>query len=94
LRHYISGHVVETARFAGLQDLDDGDLLDAMGGRFDVLITGDGSLPYQQVVAGRSVAVVVLKGRGNKLGNVLPLVPALLAVLDEIKAGDVRVVTH
>jgi hypothetical protein len=39
---------VETARFAGLDDIGDGDLLEAAAGRFDVLVTCDQNLQWQQ----------------------------------------------
>jgi len=90
LRHHITGHNVETARYAGLHDVDDGTLLDAMAGRFDVLVTGDGSIPYQQVIAGRPIAVVLLRARGNRIEDLQPLVSQLLAVLRQIKPGQIR----
>jgi predicted nuclease of predicted toxin-antitoxin system len=92
LRCHIPGHIVETVRFAGLANLSDRALLDAMTGRYDVLVTGDGSLPYQQVIAGRMVAVVVLKSQGNTIDRLLPVVPALLMALNTIRPGEVRVV--
>ena len=39
LRNDLTGHDVETARYAGSADVDDRALLDAMAGRFDVLVT-------------------------------------------------------
>jgi predicted nuclease of predicted toxin-antitoxin system len=51
---------VETAQRAGLDQLADEELLAAIDGRFDVLVTRDRNLTYQQTIAGRSVAAVVL----------------------------------
>jgi len=42
----------------GWADLDDGPLLDAMVERFDVLVTVDKSLPKQQRIDNRPLAVV------------------------------------
>jgi len=44
----------------GWADLDDGPLLDSMAWGFDVLVTVDKSLPKQQRIDNRPLAVVVL----------------------------------
>ncbi len=93
LRHHIIGHQVETARYAGLNNLDDGQMLDAMVGRFDVLITADRSIPYQQMIAGRPVGLIVLRAPSNRIADLVQVVPNLLTALDEIHPGEVRVVT-
>jgi hypothetical protein len=69
--------------------LDDGPLLAAMDGRFDALITVDKSLPKQQVIATRSFAVVLLRARTNRLADLVPLVPELLAALSSARPGMV-----
>jgi hypothetical protein len=92
LRHEIVGHAPTTARYAGLSALSNGALLDAMAGKFDVLVTTDKSLPYQQNLVGRAVAVIVLRAHGNKLDDLQPLVPALLDALSQIAPGEVRVI--
>lgn len=74
----------------GWGDLDDGPLLDAMTGLFDVLLTVDRSLPKQQSLTGRPFAVLVLRARTNRLADLLPLVPAVLTVLLELGQGEVR----
>jgi hypothetical protein len=84
------GHETATAQELGWGDLDDGPLLDAMTGLFDVLLTVDRSLPKQQSLAHRSFAVLVLRARTNRLADLLPLVPAVLAALVEIGQGEVR----
>jgi len=43
--------------------------------------------------AGRDIAVIVLRAPTNKLVDLTSLVPALLAVLDEIRPGEVREVS-
>ena len=89
LRHEISGHEVQTARFAGLADLDDGDLLAAIAGRFDVLITADKNMPRQHVIAGRPFSVVLVRTHHNLLDELKPLVPRLHRALMSAKAGEV-----
>jgi hypothetical protein len=74
----------------GWGDLDDGPLLDAMGGYFDVLVTVDESLPKQQRLTNRPFAVIVLKAKTNRLVDLLPLVPALCLAIEELCSGQVR----
>jgi predicted nuclease of predicted toxin-antitoxin system len=60
LRHALSGHSVATAHEMGWSDLDNGTLLQKAESRFDLLITTDQNLQYQQNLAGRRLAVLVL----------------------------------
>ena len=61
LRRHLDGHVVGTAAEHGWSDLDNGDLIDnAEQAGYDVLITTDQNMRYQQNLAGRRLAVVVL----------------------------------
>jgi predicted nuclease of predicted toxin-antitoxin system len=93
LRHSLSNHDVQSARFAGLEGMLDKQLLDAMEGFFDVLVTCDQGIPWQQNMSGRSVAVLLMMAPSNRRSDLLPLVPALLDVLDDIRPGEVREVT-
>jgi hypothetical protein len=52
--------MVSTAYEMGWAELDNGTLLTAADGSFDILITTDQSLQYQQNLAGRKLAIVVL----------------------------------
>jgi len=77
----------------GWADLDDGPLLDAMAGSFDVLVTVDKSLPKQQRVHARPFGIVVLRAKTNRLADLLPLVPELRATLNGLRSGEVRELT-
>jgi hypothetical protein len=74
----------------GWGDLDNGDLLDAMTGHFEALVTVDKNLPHQQRMKDRPVGVVVLRAKSNRLSDLLPLVPDLLAALSTLQAGAVK----
>lgn len=91
-RHLLVGHVVETARYAGLEGFDDVRLIEAMAGRFDVLVTADAGLPFQQVLGNQPVSVVVLKVYRTRMYELTPLVPELLKVLATIIPSEVRYV--
>lgn len=57
---------------------------------FDVFVTTDQRLRYQQNLAGMKLAVVVLVAQRNKLELLRPLVPELLRILPALKPGEVR----
>jgi predicted nuclease of predicted toxin-antitoxin system len=86
----LSVHEVHTAPAMGWGDLDDGPLLDAMAGCFDVLVTVDKNLPKQQRLHNRPFAVIVLRAKTNRLADLLPLVPVLRRVIEELRPGQVR----
>ena len=60
LRQLLSGHSVSTAYEMGWSELANGDLLDAAEADFDALATTDQNLRYQQDLAGRRLAIIVL----------------------------------
>ena len=60
LRQLLSGHSVSTAYEMGWSELANGDLLDAAEADFDALVTTDQNLRYQQDLAGRRLAILVL----------------------------------
>ena len=90
LRLMISGHDVTTAKYAGFDPLTNGDLLAAMRGAFDVLVTCDRSIPSQQNLSKAAVGLVILRAPSNRFQHLAPLLPALSAALQDIKPGDVR----
>ena len=60
LRGHLSGHTVSTAYEMGWSDLANGDLLAKAESQFDLMITTDQNLRYQQNLKGRRLAIVVL----------------------------------
>lgn len=90
LRHHLSGHDVQSAKFAGLDGLLDQELLDAAAYHFDVLITCDRSIRRQNNMVGRPIGVLVLLAPTNRLSDLLQLVPLMLEVLRDLKPGEVQ----
>lgn len=63
LRRALSGHTVVTAQSKGWDRLSNGLLLSAAEqAGFDVLLSTDQGIRYQQNLAGRKIAIVVLTG--------------------------------
>lgn len=89
VREFI-GHDIAHVLDLGWDQHKDGDLLDVMSGEFDVLVTVDKSLRFQQRLDDRPFAVIVLRGRSNRIADLLPLVPALQEALNDIQPGEVR----
>jgi predicted nuclease of predicted toxin-antitoxin system len=94
LAESIHGHDVASVIDLGWAGLTNGRLLDAMAGQFDVLVTVDKSMAFQQRLDDRPVALVVLRAFSNRLLHLLPLIPALLQVLSEVKPDEVREITE
>src|ERR1017187_8123637 len=64
-RHLIDHHTVTEARAPGWEELENGELLtEAEAAGFEVLVTTDKNLTYQQNLEGRRIAIVVL-GQGR-----------------------------
>jgi predicted nuclease of predicted toxin-antitoxin system len=83
LRHALTGHTVSTAYEMGWASLANGDLLDAAERGFDVLVTTDQNLPYQQNLKGRRLAILILPTTSwPKLKDRLREVEAALAALE------------
>jgi hypothetical protein len=61
LRPYLASHTVRTAAEQGWDKLRNGDLLRAAEvAAFDLLLTTDRNMQYQQNITGRKIAVVIL----------------------------------
>ena len=89
LAREIAGHDVRTVvqqRWTGSKN---GWLLRAAKeAGFEVLLTADQSLEYQQNVVRAGLGVVVLKAVSNRIQDLLPLVPRLLEVLPTVQPGQ------
>lgn len=60
LREHLPGHEVRTAYELGWSALSNGELLARAESAFDLLVTTDRNLKYQQNVGGRKIAILVL----------------------------------
>lgn len=89
LRFLFHGHECQTARFAKLAGLKNGELLDAAElARFDVLVTVDQNISNQQNLTTRKISIVILCGSTNRLHDLERLVPAALSAISSIRPGE------
>lgn len=89
LGRWLTGHDVQTVRQMNWLGLSHGRLLAVAEPDFDAFITVDKNLVHQQQSAGRRLAVIVLHVRSNKIEDIAPLVPQVLALLPTLKPGQV-----
>lgn len=62
IRPFLTGHTVSTAAHEGWDRLQNGDLLNAAeAAGFDVFLTTDKNIRYQQNLAGRKIAIVLIR---------------------------------
>jgi len=84
-----AGHQVFGVDEVGLKGVKNGDLLSAAAGEgFDVLITVDRKIPFQQNLANLQLAVLILVAKPCRYPELKLLVPKALEVIKTIKAGD------
>jgi hypothetical protein len=81
------GHECRTVPEAGFAGKQNGVLLELARGQFDVLVTLDKGIQYQQNLTERSMAVVVIRVKSNRLEDVAIHAPACLKVLESIQPG-------
>ena len=86
LRNLLSGHEVFTVAYMGWAGTENGDLLKiAAKSGFDVMLTKDSGVEYEQPLAALAIAVVVMQAKTNKLDDIRPLLPALLSTLANLE---------
>jgi hypothetical protein len=66
-----------------------GELLGRAQIEFDVFVTGDRNLTFQQDLTRFDIAIVVLQAQSMQLGNLLPLIPKVLNALPTLASGKV-----
>jgi|SRR5579863_986343 len=90
LRYSSIRHDCQTRRYAGLKGVTNGRLLAAAeAAGFEVLVTVDLNLPYQQNLRDRAISVVVLQAPTTNLDDLPVLMPDVQRALEALKPGDV-----
>src|SRR5690242_8424310 len=89
-RNALTGHDCQTARYAGFAGLRNGELLNAAeAAKFEVFLTVDQGIEYQQSLAGRKIAILILRAKSNRLRDLLQLVPACLTQIHAVRPGHI-----
>jgi predicted nuclease of predicted toxin-antitoxin system len=86
LRTRLIGHIVETAFELGWSNLKNGELLAMAENSFDLLITTDQQLSFQQNLSGRKLSVLVLMTASWP--RIQLHIPRILEAINTINLGD------
>jgi len=86
LKRLLTGFEITTVQDLGWAGITNGSLLQLAEEHFDVLITSDQNLKYQQNLSGRQLAIIQLPT--NQVPKVVKLAPAVQEALAAIKAGE------
>jgi hypothetical protein len=89
LAAHLEGHECRTVVQCGWSGKRNGDLLAVADPLFDVLLTLDKNLPYQQNLDSVRIAVLITHAYSNRLADLLPLLPECLAALETIQPRQV-----
>lgn len=80
---------VRTVADQGWVGISNGQLLALAAAEFDVFVTVDRSLPFQQHLPKFKIAVILLRAKTNRLADLEMLVPDLIAALPVARMGSV-----
>ena len=85
LAGHFPGHQCRSVAESGWSGKRNGELLALADPLFDVLLTLDKSLPYQQRLQSGRIAVLIVRARSNRIQDLLPVIPECLAALESIQ---------
>jgi hypothetical protein len=86
----IGGHLVDTVVSRGWAGLKNGELLARMQGQFDVLVTMDCGIEFQHQLTKLPFGAVVVRARSNRIADLRPLVPTIVAAIGATKPGTLQ----
>jgi len=90
LKFALAEHDCKTVPEAGFAGQKNGRLLSlAEDAGFELFLTMDKGLPYQQNLAGRRIAILVVRARSNRLADLLQHMEACRAIMSSIRHGEV-----
>jgi hypothetical protein len=83
------GHTVTTVPRAGWAGVKNGKLLSLINGAFDVFITLDKHLAWQNSIVPAQFGIIVLRVKSNRMADVRPLAPSVLSALPQLAPARV-----
>lgn len=84
----LAGHEVKTVPQMGWAGITNGELLTLAAQEFDVFITVDRNLSFQQNLPKFNIAVLVLHAVSNRLADLKPLAQKILTMLPTLTKGE------
>jgi predicted nuclease of predicted toxin-antitoxin system len=89
----LPGHECTSVQKMGWAGIKNGELLALAQAKFDVFMTADRNLSFQQNITKLQIAVVVLAAGSTQLAKTLPLMPKVLSLLPDLSPGQVVMVS-
>ncbi len=89
LKRELPGHEVQTVPEAGWSGVKNGALLRVADGLFDVFLTVDQGIQYQQNLSGFRICVVIMVAPSNDIDDLRPLVPLVVETLKQVQSGQI-----
>jgi len=88
LKREIGNHEVRTVTESGWSGLKNGELLALAEVEFDVFLTVDQNLIFQQNLQRFNLGIILMVARNNRFKTLLPLMPEVNAMIEEVKPGE------
>lgn len=89
LKREFSDFDVSTVLEKGWGGKKNGELLRLAQSEFDVFVTNDHGITYQQNLKNVQIAIITLKTQNNRLESLLPLVSQVKLALETIQKGEI-----
>ena len=89
----LSAYETRTVKQLGWEKAKNGALLRLAAMQFDIFLTVDGNLPYQQNPVRFEIAVIVLRSRTTRLRDLRELLPALHEALRTPRTGEFQILS-
>jgi hypothetical protein len=87
-KSYLSGYDCLTVPEAGWAGKKNGELLSlAENAGFQVFVSLDQGIEFQQNLTGRNIAVILIRAQSNRLADLIPLAGKILMSLSSIEPG-------
>ena len=89
LADQIAGYDVATVGSEGWLGLGNGvPLARGRPAGFSIIVTADRDLPHQQNLAAIGISAVILAGVRNRIEDLRPLIPGILAAIARVRPGE------
>jgi Domain of unknown function (DUF5615) len=86
----LRGHDVDTVVGRGWAGVKNSDLLHRMRGHYDVLITMNRGIEFQQSISALPFGVVIVRAASNRMQHLNPLAPAILDAISATTSGQIQ----
>jgi predicted nuclease of predicted toxin-antitoxin system len=85
----VDGHTCSTVPEAGFAGKSNGELLGLAAQSFEVFVTLDKGVQFQQNLTGNKVAILIIRAKSSRIEDIIPHLPACLAALRSLHPGQV-----